>query len=969
MEMHSIRKTTTLLMAIILFCGNVFAADYDTEADSEPGVYTGEYREGIPLDDFSGRSYQPGQPRQLGYAPGSQSDAQSLPRAATQSLGPVATPDDSLKDTAEPKKPKPRITLTGAPGDGLVSLNWTISGLQARQGDSPVRYTVFYGTESGRYNKKIELGSATEYRLRELKNHQLYFMKVQGIAKVQETRDGETETVDVTAQSNEIRLTPLPVEEQGSRLERAYSTDVRTLHDKMDADPLKRELKQFGYDFFQNGQAAAVASETTPVGADYVIGPGDELRIELWGSLQARHESAVDRNGQIFIPRVGTVKVWGLTYSQAKEAINQAVGRYYKGYELNVTLGSLRSVQVFVVGEVEMPGAYVISSLGTIINALSVAGGPTKNGSLRTILITRNGKQVQAVDLYDMFLSGDRSKDIRLESGDTVFVPVVGAVAAVAGEVKRPGIYELKGPSRLGDVIGMAGGIAASGDSGRIQVERIEGNSARVILDFDLKGGSTREAMASVEIRDRDMIKVFPVRKAFREVVSLRGHVARPGEYQFRKGMRISDIIPSFDLLLPDSYLASGEILRLMPPDFHREPLSFNLKKAIEGDEPNNILLQEQDTIRIFSRAEMGEKHTVLINGLVMNPGSYDHYPKMTVRELITAAGSLKRSASLGNAELTRISVADGTAKVTRMNFDLGKALAGDPEHNLVLQPDDTLVVRGIMEWTDSADSFVTLKGEVKFPGIYSVSKGEKLSSVISRAGGYSDKAYLQGAKFTRRSVRENQQKRMDEVIARTEQDILKKQGELASLAASREELDATKSALEGLMKSLDKLKTTRAEGRVVIRLAALEDLQQSPYDLEMLGGDVLDIPPVSSVVNVMGQVYNPTSFVHMPGDSISSYLKKAGGPTREAEEDDMYVIKADGTVSSRQHSGFGIHWDESGRKWSFGNFMSRSLEPGETLVVPQKLDRIAWMREIKDITTIISQIALTAGVIIAAGL
>ena len=969
MEMHSIRKTTTLLMVIILFCGNVFAADYDTETDPEPGVYTGEYREGIPLGDISGRSNQSGQPRQLdGYAPGIQSDAQSLPRAATQSPGSVATPADSLKDTTENKRPKPRIVLTGTSGDGLVSLTWTISGLQSRQGDSLVRYTVFYGTESGRYNKKIQLGSSTEYRLRELKNHQLYFIKVQGTTKVQETRDGETETVDLTAQSNEIRLTPLPAEEQGSRLERAYSTDVRTLHDKVDADPLKRELKQFGYEFFQNGQAAAVASETTPVGADYVIGPGDELRIELWGSLQARHESTVDRNGQIFIPRVGTVKVWGLTYSQAKEVINQAVGRYYKGYELNVTMGSLRSVQVFVVGEVEMPGAYVISSLGTIINALSMAGGPTKNGSLRTIVVTRNGKQVQTVDLYDMFLSGDRSKDIRLESGDTVFVPVVGAIAAVAGEVKRPGIYELKGPSRLGDVIGMAGGIAASGDSGRVQVERIEGNNARIILDFDLKGASTQN-MASVEIRDRDMIKVFPVRRAFREVVSLKGNVARPGEYQYRKGMRISDIIPSFDHLLPDSYLASGEIMRLVPPDFHREPLSFNLKKAIEGNETNNILLQEQDTIRIFSRTEMGEKDTVLINGLVMNPGNYDHYPKMTVRELVTAAGSLKRSASLDTAELTRISVADGSAKVTRMNINLGKALAGDPEHNLVLQPDDTLVVRGIMEWTDSADSFVTLKGEVKFPGIYSVSKGEKLSSVISRAGGYSDKAYLQGARFTRRSVRENQQKRMDEVIARTEQDILKKQGELASLAASREELDATKSALEGLMKSLEKLKTTRAEGRVVIRLAALPDLQQSPYDLEMLGGDVLDIPPVSSVVNVMGQVYNPTSFVHMPGDSISSYLKKAGGPTREAEEDDMYVIKADGTVSSRQHSGFGIHWDEGGRKWSFGNFMSRSLEPGETLVVPQKLDRIAWMREIKDITTIISQIALTAGVIIAAGL
>jgi protein involved in polysaccharide export with SLBB domain len=465
------------------------------------------------------------------------------------------------------------------------------------------------------------------------------------------------------------------------------------------------------------------------------------------------------------------------------------------------------------------------------------------------------------------------------------------------------------------------------------------------------------------------MVKVFPVNEAVRKVVSLKGNVARPGEYQFREGMRITDLIASFTALLPDSYMESGEVTRLVPPDLHREILSFNLRKALEGDPAENLLLHEQDTVKVFSRWDMQEKPTVSINGQVVNPGTYDFYPRMTVRDLVTAAGSLKRNAYLNNAELTRIVVANGRAEATRIGVDLGKALTGDPQQNMELQPDDVLIVRGIVDWLEATDRFIALQGEVKFPGVYSITKGERLSSVIARAGGYSDKAYLRGAKFTRKSVQESQQRRMDEVIARSEKDILQKQGELAALSASKEELEATKAALEGLMKGLERLKTVRAEGRVVIHLASLDDLRKSPYDLELQGGDSLEIPQTPSVVSVMGEVYNQTTLVYLPAKNVGFYLKKSGGPTRDAEEDEMYLIKADGSVMSRQQSTAGIHWDEDQRSWTFGGFMSSSMDPGDTLVVPQRLERIAWMRDIKDITTIISQIALTAGVIVAAGL
>lgn len=861
------------------------------------------------------------------------------------------------KELVKPEQ-KGLLTLKVEPGDSMVSLTWMVTGLQQKPGDLPLTFALFSGSEPGRYDKKIELGSVNEYRLRELKNNQVYFVKVQGY-----TRDGA-----VTLFSNEERVIPLAAEELGSPLERSFAGKVQTMQDKIEADPFKRELKQFGYDFFKNSQATGVPAENLPVGSDYVIGPGDSIRIDLWGSINTHYEMEVDRNGEIAIPKVGVLKVWGLTYGQAKESVNRAVGRYFKGYELNVTLGRLRTIQVFVVGEVAAPGMYTISSLGTVINALTLAGGPSRSGSLRSIKVLRGGRAVQDIDLYDMFLSGDRSRDVRLENGDTVFVNVIGPVVAVAGEVKRPAIYELKGTTNLAGLLAMAGGISAAGDAGRIQVERFEGNSARVVQDFEARQGGA-ELLAKVEVRDRDMVKVFPVFKALREVVALQGNVVKPGEYQFRKGMRLADLVTGFDALLPESYLASVQITRLALPDYHREVLSADLAKALAGDPKENVLLQEQDTVKVGSRAEMEEKRLVSVSGEIVYPGTYDYYDNMTVRDLINLAGSSKRSAFLDNAELTRIEVQGGAARSVRFTVDLRKALAGDPQHNVVLQPNDSLIVRGIPDWLEATDRFVMLKGEVVFPGTYSIGKGERLSSVVARAGGFADKAFLKGAKFTRKSVKENQQLRMDEFIARAQQDILRKQGELAALAASKEELEATKASLDGLMRSLEKLKTAKAEGRVVIRLASLEEFRNSPYDIEMMGGDVLEVPQTPNVVNVMGEVYNPTTLIHMPGKTATYYLKKAGGPMRDAEEDEMYVLKADGTVVSREQSSSGIHWDEEAKRWTFGGFMSASLDPGDTLVVPQQLERIAWMREIKDVTTILSQIALTAGVVVAAGL
>src|SRR5512133_2052133 len=606
---------------------------------------------------------------------------------------------------------KQQVLVKTEPGDGLVTLTWKLANVPAKSGNQTVRFSIRYGIESEKLTKTIHVGNSDGYVLRELKNGQPYYIQI--VASDREQL--------VLYKSDEIRVVPLPAEDQGSRLEKAFSKKTLTLLDKNEPEQFVRELRQFGYDFFKNSSQVLGAMDSLPVGNDYILGPGDTLNLSVWGAINTRQELTVDRNGEIMIPKVGTVKVWGLSYEQGRDVVNKALGRYFKNYEMSMTLGRLRTIQVFVVGEVESPGSYSVSSLSTVINALSAAGGPVRNGSLRSIKVTRAGQASLNVDLYDMFLSGDRSKDVRLQNGDTIFVPVIGPVVAVAGEVKRPAIYEMAENATLPEVLKMAGGVTASGYTGRIQVERVTNNSARVILDYAPKDGSIDASLGRIQVMDRDMIKVFPVQEATRLVVSLKGNVARPGEYQYRKGMHLTDLIPGFQALLPESYLESVEITRLAPPDFHRELLTANLRRAVDGSEADNVLLQEQDIVKVFSRWEMEENPRVSVNGAVVTPGTYDFYPGMTVRDLITAAGSPKRNAFLQTGELSRIIIVGDKANPSRLSLDLSKALAGDPVHNLPLQSDDVLIVRSVTDWFDASDKFIKLKGDVRFPGVYSV--------------------------------------------------------------------------------------------------------------------------------------------------------------------------------------------------------------------------------------------------------
>ena len=392
-----------------------------------------------------------------------------------QLRGPTGFPAAKLDQTGT-------LVLKAEAGDSMVSLRWRISGLSSKAA-LDLQFALLVGTEPGRYARRMEIGTDTDYVLRELKNNQSYFIKILGY-----TRDGA-----ISLSSNEERVIPLPAESLGSPLESSFARETATMQDKVEADPFNRKLKQFGYDFFKNSVASGLPNDKLPVGPDYTFGPGDVINIDLWGSISVRHELEVSKDGEISIPRVGVIKVSGLKYAQVKDVINRAISHYFKDYQLNVTAGNLRTIQLFVVGEVMSPGTYTISALSTVINALAMAGGPSKSGSLRNIKLQREGRTVQEIDLYDMFLGGDRSKDFRLENGDTIFVPIIGPVAAIGGEVKRPAIYELEGKTTFDQLLQMSGGITAAGDTGRIQIERFEGNASRVpwIWKWTAKGRRT----------------------------------------------------------------------------------------------------------------------------------------------------------------------------------------------------------------------------------------------------------------------------------------------------------------------------------------------------------------------------------------------------------------------------------------------------------------------------------------------
>jgi polysaccharide export outer membrane protein len=623
------------------------------------------------------------------------------------------------------------------------------------------------------------------------------------------------------------------------------------------------DLRQFGYDLFRQPPSTFAPVEKVPVGPDYVIGPGDEIRIAVWGNIEGQWNVVVDRDGNIALPKIGILGVTGLKFNELKELLQREFSKYYTGFEMNVSMGALRTIRVYVVGNAEKPGAYTVSSLSTLINALFEAGSPSKTGTLRDIQVKRNHDTIVHFDMYDFLLKGDKTKDIRLMPEDVIFIPSIGPLVGIAGSVNNPAIYELKGETTISQLIEMAGGLSDIAFKGRVQINRIVNNSRQTVFESNLAEAK------DMKIQGGDVVKIFPV---------------------------------------------------------------------------------------------VQDKRLVRISGAVQREGKYGFKPGMTVKDLISTAGGLKYYAYSKEAELTRIHVTEKGLRTEKIIIPLEKALTGDSESNILLKEDDYLFVRTIPEW--QIYQTVTISGEVKFPGIYTINKGEPLSSLIERAGGFTDRAYLKGSVFTRERVRQLQQKQLNEMVERLQRDLLEKGGAEISTALSQEDIQIKESEMRQKREFIEGLKKLKAIGRMVLKIDVPEHLKNTPYDIELEEGDSLFIPADPHSVQVIGSVYNQTAFVYDKDWSISKYIDLAGGYTENADKKSVYVLKVDGTAVRPQNSFLGISWNKDSNRWEVGN---QELDPGDTVVVPEKLEKIAWLRNIKDFTQILYQVAVTAGVLIVA--
>src|SRR6185312_13701583 len=534
-------------------------------------------------------------------------------------------------------------------------------------------------------------------------------------------------------------------------------------------------LERFGAALFRNSVATAQRSQDkapadVPVGPDYVIGPGDQLVVEYWGRTTQRLQLVVDRQGRIVLPEAGGAIVAGRTLADAQQVIEKMLARQFKDITVDVTLGKLRDVRVYVVGDVKNPGAYDISALSTPLNALIAAGGPTDTGSYRLVKHFRGKELLEQVDLYDLMLRGVTSNQAHIESGDSILVPPAGPQIAVAGSVRRPAIYELNKEETLNQILDLAGGIPVTGDLDNIKLERVVAHERKEMLNLNLSSPGdpvTEDAFKRVQIKDGDTITVSPILPYSNETVYLEGHVFRPGKYPFKQGLKVTDIISSFDDLLPES-ADRGEIVRLNPPDMNPLVIGFNVREVLDK-KVTAPSLQPFDTIRIFGRYE-SDAPKVSIYGEVLRPGEYPLSERMTAVELLRLAGGFKRSAYQDSADLSSYSIVNGEkVELDHREIPIARALGGEADTDVVLKPGDVLTIRQIGGWNDIGGA-INITGEVMHPGRYGIQNGERLSSILKRAGGLRADAYPYAALLDRAQVREFSAKSRDEMVAKLQE-------------------------------------------------------------------------------------------------------------------------------------------------------------------------------------------------------
>jgi protein involved in polysaccharide export with SLBB domain len=796
--------------------------------------------------------------------------------------------------------------------------------------------------------------------------------------------------------------------------------DIPSLYDMyLQAAARPPAVERFGMQIFENGtRDLQTIPMDLPVGPEYVLGPGDGVSVDLWGGVARRFYKVVDREGRISLPEVGPLMVAGKSLAEVQESVQKTLRTQFRNVSADVSLSRLRTIRVYVVGDVVRPSAYDIGSLSTPLNALFAAGGPTGRGSLRILKHLRGNQLIQDVDVYDLLLHGVKGDMQRLENGDTVMVPPLGPEITIEGMVRRPAIYEQKDEKSLADAIALAGGLLPSATLRHIEVQRTVAHEKQTMLNLDVAPEDSSDAITkrleSFQIQDGDKIRIFPIAPYTQDAVYLEGHVIRPGKYSYREGMRVTDLVGSYKDLLPEPALHYGEIIRLSLPDYRPtvqrfsvadaladpakapelKPLDtvqffgrydfenppdvsvwgdvrapgtyqttgdihlsdaihlagglapdaetgdaqvfrympdstlkiFNVKlsSALDGSPKDDIVLNSRDRVLVHKNPAAVDVATVYVKGEVARPGRYPLTADMQISDLIRAAGGLKQSADIKTADLTHYYWKDEKqVTVKQEQIVLADALSPDSKESFELNNGDVLTIKQVPGWNDLGAS-VSIRGEVVHPGSYGIHPGERLSSVLLRAGGFSPGAYPYGAVLLRTEVQKLEQRSYGELVQR----IRDQQASLKLTATSASDPDQKTSAETALVQwqtALAELMNSPPSGRVTIQVSSnIKNWENTSRDITVRSGDVLVVPKRPSYVLVQGQVYGPTAVGYRPGKSAKWYLLQAGGTTNMANKSATFVIRADGTVI-----GHG--------SWMSGDALNMSLQPGDMVVVPEK--------------------------------
>lgn len=727
-------------------------------------------------------------------------------------------------------------------------------------------------------------------------------------------------------------------------------------------------LPIYGADLFRSVPSTFAPVQMSPVPPNFLIGPDDELRIRVWGQVSFEANVRVDRSGDIYLPHVGPVHVAGLKFSELDEHLRSAVGRVYRNFDLTADMGQIRSIQVYVTGQARRPGVYTVSSLSTLVDALFASGGPSVHGSLRHIELHRGGAVVTDFDLYDLITRGDKSKDVTLMPEDVIYIPPVGPQVAVTGSVRVQAIYELRGKETLNDLLRDTGGVTAVASSARISIERIEDHRDRHAMEvaFDKAGLAT-------PLADGDLVHVLSIIPSYEKTVTLRGNIANPGRFAWHAGMRVSDLIPDKDSLITRNYWWRRTQQGFPAPEFEpmtnwadlRQPnqpmqlpsaatAQFGTNGAQEAPRSQEPGYAEQQNGQAAEGAQTGQQlqRSNTGNGALAEQQA-SHYTGFRAMGQRNQINILAPEIDWDYAAVERLDAT--TLKTKIIPFDLGKlVLDHDEAQDVELKPGDVVTIfseADIKLPLAQQTKIVKLEGEFAHAGSYTVKPGETLRELVERAGGFTSAAYLYGSEFTRESTRAIQQARIDDYVQSVQMQMQRGNMALVASGASAQNQGATQAAQASEQQLIARLQQVRATGRIVLEFNPGSRGVATLPNIPLEDGDTFVVPSIPWSVNVVGAVYNQNSFLYSRTRRVGDYLHMAGGPTRSADAKRAFIIRADGEVVSR--AGWSGPWGNS--------FDSLRLNPGDTIVVPDKTIKPSALNGVLQWSGLFSQFALGA--------